>query len=128
VAKILEDIAVLPSLDAAPGRVRSEPRKGRFPRFFSILWTTNAPYGAHYERGDVSRPIRKPFNATGFPSCVSEPFSWPFAGRGSLSSLPTLLLLSPESPQVSPLESAYGFTMVDAGSRPEQAISRASIA
>jgi len=63
-AGILEDIPVVLLLDAAPERVRSEPRKGRSPRFFSILWPTNAPYGAHYERGEASRPIPKPLNAT----------------------------------------------------------------
>jgi len=63
-ARVLEDIAVVLLLEAARERVRSEPRKGRSPRFFSILWPTNAPYGAHYERGEASRPIPKPLNAT----------------------------------------------------------------
>ena len=75
-AGILEDIAVALLLDAAPERVRSEPRKGRSPRFFSILWPTNAPYGAHYERGEASRPIPKPLNATA---------SRPWASLGILS-------------------------------------------
>jgi len=35
-AEILKDIAVVLPLNAAPERVRSEPRKGRSPRFFSI--------------------------------------------------------------------------------------------
>jgi hypothetical protein len=66
-AGILEDIAVALPLDAAPERVRSEPRKGRSPRFFSIPRLANAPYGAHYERGEASPPIPKPSNATGVP-------------------------------------------------------------
>jgi len=71
-ARVLEDIAVVLLLDAAPERVRSEPRKGRSPRFFSILWPTNAPYGAHYERGEASRPIPKPLNATGWKACATH--------------------------------------------------------
>jgi hypothetical protein len=64
-AAILEDTAVPPLLDAAPERVRSEPRKGRFPRFLPIPRPTNAPHGAHYERGEASRPIPEALNATG---------------------------------------------------------------
>jgi hypothetical protein len=64
-AGILEDIAVVLPLDAVPEGVRSKPRKGRSPRFFSILRPTNAPYGAHYERGEASPPIPKPPNVTG---------------------------------------------------------------
>ena len=72
VSKILEDIAVFPLLDVAPERVRSEPRKGRFPRFSSILWPTDAPYGAHYERGEASRPIRNPLGATGWKARATQ--------------------------------------------------------
>jgi len=70
-AAILEDTAVPPLLDAAPERVRSEPRKGRFPRFLPIPRPTNAPYGAHYERGEASRPIPKPLNGS-----ASRPAGW----------------------------------------------------
>ena len=72
-AGILEDIAVVLLLDAAPERVRSEPRKGRSPRFFPIPWSTNAPYGAHYERGEASRTIPKPLNATGVSPANLDP-------------------------------------------------------
>jgi len=71
-ARVLEDIALVLPVDAAPERVRSEPRKGRSPRFFSILRPTNAPYGAHYERGEASRPIPKPLNATAWRSSLGD--------------------------------------------------------